>query len=165
MLYISKQRLRKCKLLDAQNYGGGPENPQNKILIFVLAFFRIYAIVYLFRLKAGSSLRHWPPGTDSSKVRAVFFCFFQPQRSSRIPAKNKEPEVHNLNCATAAVKAFSAHPLPPPPRNSLFPHPSNGSSALQSVASEKRTLYILVNRRLRNQLKMPETGRNHPAVK
>jgi hypothetical protein len=23
---------------------------------------------------AGSSLRHWPPGTNSSTVRAVFFC-------------------------------------------------------------------------------------------
>jgi uncharacterized protein (DUF3084 family) len=40
-------------------------------------------MLYLFRMRngelwtpssSGSSLRHWPPGTDSSTVRAVFFC-------------------------------------------------------------------------------------------
>ncbi len=54
-----------------------------KILFFVFAFSGIYAIVYLFRMKSGelwtpsskgSSLRHWPPGTNSMTVRAVFFC-------------------------------------------------------------------------------------------
>ena len=63
-----------CKLSIAATQG-------KIILIFVFAFFRIYAIVDLFRLEmaiygrhpsSGSSLRHWPPGTDSFNVRAVF---------------------------------------------------------------------------------------------
>jgi len=63
--------------LDAREVKECIKISRNKILKFVLAFFSIYAIVYLFRLTAGSSLRHWPPGTDSSNVRAVFFLLFQ----------------------------------------------------------------------------------------
>jgi hypothetical protein len=46
---------------------------EEKISIFVFAFFSIYAMLYLFHwesgshrlLPVGSSLRHWPPGTNS----------------------------------------------------------------------------------------------------
>jgi hypothetical protein len=51
------------------------------ISIFVFAFCGIYAMVYIFQSRRvglpfanGSSLRHWPPGTNSKSVRAAFFC-------------------------------------------------------------------------------------------
>ena len=74
---------------------------QEKIWIFVFAFFRIYAIVYLFHSMrqsdlpppSGSSLRHWPPGTNSKNVRAVFFFSPPPQPHTRPHSPPAKPDL------------------------------------------------------------------------
>jgi len=43
------------------------------ICIYSNLCYRVFIPVVEKVLQAGSSLRHWPPGTDSSTVRAVFF--------------------------------------------------------------------------------------------
>jgi hypothetical protein len=51
--------------------------PENKFYILYCIFsnlcYGVYIPVMEVILQAGSSLRHWPPGTSSSTVRAVFF--------------------------------------------------------------------------------------------
>jgi hypothetical protein len=90
------RRALRCAL-DAKMLKWFTSKESKNILFFVFAFSRIYANLYLFqpgrRPKApstGSKLRHWPPGTNSSTVRAVFFCAVEIDR----PALQSQGEPH-----------------------------------------------------------------------
>ena len=55
-------------------------------------------------LWAGSSLRHWPPGTDSSNVRAVFFCSKSPSTTFRLLVRPKRTQRCALQASVRRVE-------------------------------------------------------------
>lgn len=62
------------------NLGKPSKSPKNFEFCICIHRYLCYRVVIPVEREAqrhpsaGSSLRHWPPGTDSSNVRAVFFC-------------------------------------------------------------------------------------------
>jgi hypothetical protein len=56
-------------------------------------------------------LRHWPPGTDSSTVRAVFFCSgAPPQPTAALPNTSTLATAANSNRAQPTLPLFRSPP-------------------------------------------------------